>query len=303
MNRIIALVIAVVIVLFVGSSMVFTVDQRHMAVLSPRGDGEPTLLGPGLHVKLPPPLQTVTPVDTRIQTLDTPDEDHYAAADKTDLLVNPVIKFRVTDPVKLVMETKGDVQSLPDRLALISRGALADAFAKYNLTDLLAKLQTVGDDARGGMEKAAQSLGVEVVDVQLTRVDFPASMADTVYKRMIAGREQIANQERAQGAAEADKIKDAAAQQQQALLADAYKQAQEIKGDGDGKAAAIAADAYGRDPQFYQFYQSMQAYRNSFKPNDVVVVDSSSDFFRFMRGPNGGETTPNDAAAQRKNHQ
>jgi membrane protease subunit HflC len=128
-------------------------------------------------------------------------------------------------------------------------------------------------------------------------------MANTVYKRMIAAREQIANQERAQGAAEADKIKDAAAQQQQALLADAYKQAQEIKGDGDGKAAAIAADAYGRDPQFYQFYQSMQAYRNSFKPNDVVVVDSSSDFFRFMRGPNGGETTPNDAAAPRKNHQ
>jgi modulator of FtsH protease HflC len=303
MNRIIALVIAVVIVLFVGSSMVFTVDQRHMAVLSPRGDGEPTLVGPGLHVKLPPPLQTVTPVDTRIQTLDTPDEDHYAAADKTDLLVNPVIKFRVTDPVKLVVETKGDTQSLPDRLALISRGALTDAFAKYNLTELLAKLQTVGDDARGGMEKAAESLGVEVVDVQLTRVDFPASMADTVYKRMIAAREQIANQERAQGAAEADKIKDGAAQQQQALLADAYKEAQEIKGDGDGKAAAIAADAYGRDPQFYQFYQSMQAYRNSFKPNDVVVVDSSSDFFRFMRGPNGGETTPNDAAAQRKNHQ
>ncbi|MDQ7980440.1 protease modulator HflC [Paraburkholderia sp. SARCC-3016] len=303
MNRIIALVIAVVIVLFIGSSMVFTVDQRHMAVLSPRGDGEPTLVGPGLHVKLPPPLQTVTPVDTRIQTLDTPDEDHYAAADKTDLLVNPVIKFRVTDPVRLVSETKGDVQSLPDRLALISRGALTDAFSKYNLADLLSKLQTVGDDARAGMEKAAGSLGVEVVDVQLTRVDFPASMANTVYKRMIAAREQIANQERAQGAAEADKIKDAAAQQQQALLADAYKQAQEIKGDGDGKAAAIAADAYGRDPQFYQFYQSMQAYRNSFKPNDVVVVDSSSDFFRFMRGPNGGETTPNDAAAPRKNHQ
>ncbi|CAB3772184.1 protease modulator HflC [Paraburkholderia solisilvae] len=300
MNRIIALVIAVVIVLFVASSMVFTVDQRHMAVLSARGDAEPTLAGPGLHVKLPPPLQTVTPVDTRIQTLDTPDEDHYAAADRTDMLVNPVIKFRVTDPVKLVIETKGDVQSLPDRLALISRGALADAFAKYNVPDLLSKLQTVGDDARAGMEKAAGSLGVEIVGVQLTRVDFPASMADTVYKRMIAAREQIANQERAQGTAEADKIKADAAQQQQALLADAYRQAQAIKGDGDGKAASIAADAYGRDPQFYQFYQSMQAYRNSFKPNDVVVVDSSSDFFRFMRGPNGGETTPNDAAAPRK---
>ena len=123
------------------------------------------------------------------------------------------------------------------------------------------------DDARAAMEKPAASLGVEVIDVQLTRVDFPASMADTVFKRMIAAREQAAAQERAQGVAEADKIKADAAQQQQALLADAYQQAQGIKGDGDGKAASIAADAYSRDPQFYQFYKSMQAYRNSFKPN------------------------------------
>ncbi|MFC0402893.1 protease modulator HflC [Paraburkholderia rhizosphaerae] len=303
MNRIIALVVAIVIVLFVASSMVFTVDQRHMAVLSARGDGEPTLVGPGLHFKLPPPLQTVTFVDTRIQTLDTPDEDHYSAADKTDLLVNPVIRFRVTDPVKFVTETKGDVQSLPDRLALISRGALTDAFAKSTVPELLADLQAVGDNTRAGMEKAAASLGVEVIDVQMTRVDFPASMSDAVFKRMIAAREQIANDERAQGAAEADKIRDNAAQQQQAVLADAYKQAQTIKGEGDGKAASIAADAFGRDPQFYRFYQSMLAYRASFKPTDVVVVDSSSDFFRFMRGPNGGETTPNDAATARNRHQ
>ncbi len=298
MNRIIALVVAIVIVLFVASSMVFTVDQRHMAVVSARGDAEATLAGPGLHVKLPPPLQTVTSVDTRVQTLDTPDEDHYASADKADLLVNPVIKFRVADPLKLIAETKGDVQSLPDRLALISRGALSDAFAKYSLPDLLAKQQAIGVDARAGMQKAAQSLGVDVVDVQFTRIDFPASMADSVYKRMIAAREQVANEERAQGAAEADQIKADAGHKQQALLADAYKQAQAIKGDGDGKAASIAADAFGRDPQFYQFYQSMQAYRNSFKPNDVVVVDSSSDFFRFMRGPDGAESS--NAAAPRK---
>jgi membrane protease subunit HflC len=128
---------------------------------------------------------------------------------------------------------------------------------------------------------------VDVVGVQLTRVDFPAAMADSVYKRMIAAREQVADQVRAEGAAAADRIKADAAQQQQAVLAEAYKQAQGIKGDGDGQAASIAADAYSRDPQFYQFYQSMQAYKNSFKPGDVMVVDSSSEFFRFMRGPEG----------------
>jgi membrane protease subunit HflC len=299
MNKIIALVVAVVIVLFAASSMVFVVDQRHMAVLSSHGDTAPALLGPGLHVKLPPPLQTVTLVDSRIQSLDAPDEDRYVTSDKTDLLVNPVIKYRVTDPLKLLAETRGDVQSLADRLALLSRSALGDAFAKVTLTDALAKQQTVADEARGTMDKAAASLGVSVLDLQLTRVDFPAAVADSVYKRMIAAREQTAADERAKGAAEADQIKADAVGQQQAILADGYRQAQTIRGEGDAKAAEIAAEAYGSDPQFYQFYQSMQAYKNTFKPGDVIVVDPSSEFFRFMRSSTGA-AAPDAPAAPRK---
>jgi modulator of FtsH protease HflC len=300
MNRIIALIVAVVIVLFAASSMVFVVDQRHMAVLSARGDATPTLLGPGLHVKLPPPLQTVTLVDNRIQSLDAPDEDHYVTSDKTDLLVNPVIKFRVTDPLKLVAETKGDLQSLPDRLALLSRGALGDAFGKFTLSDALAKQQTVAEEARGAMDKGAASLGVSVVDVQLTRVDFPAAVADSVFKRMIAAREQAAADERAKGAAEANQIRADALAKQQAVLADGLAQAQGIRGEGDAKAAEIAAEAFGKDPQFYQFYQSMQAYRKTFKPGDLIVVDSSSEFFRFMRSPTGGVAPDASAPAARK---
>lgn len=299
MNRIIALVVAIVIVLFAASSMVFVVDQRHLAVLSSHGDKAPSLLGPGLHVKLPPPLQTVTLVDNRIQSLDAPDEDRYVTSDKTDLLANPVVKYRVTDPLKLLAETRGDAQSLPDRLALLSRSALGDAFAKVTLSDALARQQAVADEARAAMDKAAASLGVSVVDVQLTRVDFPASMADSVYKRMIAARQQIAADERAKGTAEADKIRQDALGQQQAVLADGYRQAQTIKGEGDAKAAEIAAEAYGADPQFYQFYQSMQAYKNTFKPGDVIVVDPSSEFFRFMRSPTGG-AAPDAPAVPRK---
>jgi membrane protease subunit HflC len=299
MNKIIALVVAVVIVLFAASSMVFVVDQRHMAVLSSHGDEAPSLLGPGLHVKLPPPLQTVTLVDNRIQSLDAPDEDRYVTSDKIDLLANPVLKYRVTDPLKLLAETRGDAQSLPDRLALLSRSALGDAFAKVTLSDALARQQAVADEARAAMDKAAASLGVSVVDVQLTRVDFPASMADSVYKRMIAARQQVAADECAKGTAEADKIKEDAVGQQQAILADGYRQAQTIKGEGDAKAAQIAADAYGSDPQFYQFYQSMQAYKNTFKPGDVIVVDPSNEFFRFMRSPTGG-AAPDAPAVPRK---
>jgi membrane protease subunit HflC len=299
MNKIIALVVAIVIVLFAASSMVFVVDQRHMAVLSSRGDTAPTLLGPGLHVKLPPPLQTLTLVDNRIQSLDAPDEDRYATSDKTDLLVNPVIKFRVTDPLKLLAETKGDIQSLPDRLALLSRSALGDAFGQFTLSDALAKQQTLAEQARGAMDKSAASLGVSVVDVQLTRVDFPAAMADSVFKRMNAAREQVAADERAKGAAEVAQIKADAAAQQQAVLADGNAQAQTIRGEGDAKAAEIAAEAFGKDPEFYQFYQSMQAYRKTFKPGDLIVVDSNNEFFRFMRSPTGG-AAPDASAAPRK---
>ena len=299
MNKIIALVVAVVIVLFAASSMVLVVDQRHMAVLSSRGDTPSRLLGPGLHVKLPPPLQTVTFVDNRVQSLDAADEDHYVTSDKTELLVNPVIRFRITDPLKLIAETKGDVQSLPDRLALLSRGALGDAFGRVTLSDALAKQQSVADEARGAMDKAAASLGVSVVGVQLTRVDFPAAMADTVFKRMIAARAQIAADERAKGAAEADQIKADAVAKQQAVLADGYSKAQSIRGEGDANAAQIAAEAFNKDPQFYQFYQSMQAYRKTFKPGDVVVIDSNNEFFRFMRSPTGGEA-PDASATSRK---
>jgi membrane protease subunit HflC len=299
MNKIIALVVAVVVVLFAASSMVFIVDQRHMAVLSSRGDTPSTLLGPGLHVKLPPPLQTVTLVDNRIQSFDAPDEDRFATSDKTDLLVNPVIKFRVTDPLKLLAETKGDVQSLPDRLALLSRSALGDAFGKFTLIDALARQQSVADEARGAMDKGAASLGVSVVDVQLTRVDFPAEMTDSVFKRMIAAREQIAADERAKGAAEANQIKADALAKQQAVLADGYSQAQTIRGEGDAKAAEIAAEAFGKDPQFYQFYLSMQAYKKTFKPGDLIVVDPNNEFFRFMRSPTGG-VVPDAPAAPRK---
>jgi membrane protease subunit HflC len=299
MNKIIALVVAVVVVLFAASSMVFVVDQRHMAVLSSRGDTPSTLLGPGLHVKLPPPLQTVTQIDNRIQSFDAPDEDRFATSDKTDLLVNPVIKFRVTDPLKLLAETRGDVQSLPDRLALLSRGALGDAFGKFTLVDALAKQQSVADEARGAMDKGAASLGVSVVDVQLTRVDFPAEMTDSVFKRMIAARAQMAADERAKGAAEANQIKADALAQQQAVLAEGYSQAQTIRGEGDAKAAEIAAEAFGKDPEFYQFYLSMQAYKKTFKPGDLIVVDPNNEFFRFMRSPTGG-VTPDAPAASRK---
>ncbi|TDV38159.1 protease FtsH subunit HflC [Paraburkholderia caballeronis] len=287
MNRIVALVAVIVVLLLVASSTVFVVDPRHVAIVSSSGDGAPTLANPGLHVKLPPPLQTTTLIDTRIQSFDAADADRFTTSDKTELLVNPVIRYRVSDALKLFAATNGDPQTLSDRLSSLSRDALGDAFAKFTLADALSQQQKLTDAARDTLKEAAAPLGIEVLGVSLTRVDYPSELAETVFKRMSAAREQVAADERAQGAAEAQQVKDDAARKRDALLADAYSQAQAIKGEGDGKAAAIAAEAFGRDPQFYQFYQSLQAYRNSFRPGDVIVVDSSSDFFRFMRSAYG----------------
>ncbi|SAL68115.1 HflC protein [Caballeronia peredens] len=295
MNRIIALVVAVVIVLFIGSSMIFTVDERHAAIVAAHGEGNPRVAGPGLHFKLPPPFQTLTLVDTRTLTIDEAGADRFATSDKNELLVNTVIKYRVADPLKLFESNEKNTQTAEERIIALARTSLASGFAKRSLAEALGSQQALASEAQKSVEGAAAAFGVQLVDLQMTRIDFPSAVADSVYKRMIAARQQAASNERAKGTAEADKIKADAEREQQQVLADAYSQAQTIKGEGDSKAAAIAADAYGRDPQFYQFYQSLEAYKKTFKPGDVIVVDPSSDFFRFMKSPNGG--VPDTSAA------
>ncbi|WP_153075045.1 protease modulator HflC [Paraburkholderia bonniea] len=298
MNRIIALAVFIVLVLLALSSMVYSVDQRHQAVVSTRGSTVPVLVGPGLHVKLPSPFQHLVMVDTRIETLDAPDEGRYATSDKAELLVNPVVKYRVTDPLKLFAGTKGELRNVRDQLAMLTRNALRDVLLKYTLADALAKQQDVATETRSVVQKAATALGIEVFGIELTRVDFPAAVADSVYKRMSAAREEVAQQEQAQGAAELEQLKTELNREQQALVEEASSQAQQIKSEGDAKAALIAADAYNLDPQFYQFYHSMQAYKKVFKPNDVIVVDPGNEFFRFMHSPNGS-VSPLPAASRK----
>jgi membrane protease subunit HflC len=302
MNRIVALVIVVVAVLFLGASTLLVVDQRHVAVVYSHGGDHPALVGPGLHVKLPTPLQAAMLVDTRVRTLAPSDADRFVTADKTDLLVTPVLKYRVTDPLKLFNETDGDQQSALDRLAGQMRNALGEAIGKRTLSDALSHEGELAQQAQAAMGGAAKALGIDIVDLQLVRVDFPQASADAVYKRMAAAQEQIASDERSHGVIEVAQIKADAERQRQAVLADASAKAQAIKGEGDAKAAAIAADAFGRDPGFYQFYESLQAYRSVFKPGDVIVVDPDSEFFRFMRSPDASSAQATPAASASRKH-
>ncbi|RQS66153.1 protease modulator HflC [Burkholderia sp. Bp8963] len=288
MNRIIALVVAIVIAAFAASSTVLTVDPRHMAVLSGRAGEQPSLAGPGVHFKLPPPLQAATLIDTRLQSLESADPQQFSTADKHDLLVGYAVKYRIADPMKYFIATGGEPAAAADRLTAAMKGALGDAIGQHALDDAIGAQRAIGDSARGVLQAKASAFGVDVADVQLTRVDLPAAQADAAYQRMITALHGQAEQVRAEGATDVEQIKADAEREQQAVIANAYKSAQTIKGEGDAKAATIAADAYGRDPQFYQFYASLQAYRNTFKRNDIIVVDPDSEFFRFMRSPTGG---------------
>lgn len=302
MNRIVALAIAIAAVLFVGSSTLLVVDQRHVAVVYSHGGEHPSVVGPGLHVKLPAPLQAAMLVDTRVRTWVPTDADRYSTLDKVDLLVMPVLKYRVTDPLKLFNETDGDQQRAIDRLAAQTRTALGDAFEKRALGDVLSNEAQVAQAAQTAVARTAISLGIDLVDLRFLRVDFSQASAEAVYKRMAAAREKVASDERTQSAIEVAQIKADAQRQREAVLSDAYATAQAVKGEGDAKAAAIAADAFGRDPGFYQFYQSLQAYRSVFKPGDVIVVDPDSEFFRFMRSPDGSAVANNPAASASRKH-
>jgi membrane protease subunit HflC len=302
MNRIVALVIVVVAVLFAGASTLLVVDQRHVAVVYARGGEHPALVGPGLHLKLPAPLQSAMVVDTRVRTLAPSDADRYVTSDKMELLVTPVLKYRVADPLKLFAETDGDQQSALDRLAGQMRTALGEAFAQHALGDALSHEEALAQQAQAAMTDATKALGIDIVDLNLVRVDFPQAAADAVYKRMTAAQEQIAANERSQSATEVAQIKADAERQRQAVLADASATAQALKGEGDAKAASIAAEAFGSDPGFYQFYERLQAYKSVFKPGDVIVIDPDSEFFRFMRSPDGSSAQSTPAATASRKH-
>ncbi len=288
MNRIVALVIALVIVAFAAASTVFVVDPRYVAVLSARGDAAPLVLGPGLHVKLPPPLQSAVLVDTRLKSLEWADAQSCTTSDKQDVLVSPAVRYRVADPLKYYAKTEGGARDVVDPLLSSLKGALVQAFSTRTLAAAIGDQQAIADEAKAALQAAATPYGVEIGDVSLLRMDLPAGASEAVFRRMAAAEQQLAATVRAQGAADAEQVKADAVRQQQQILADGYQQAQQIKGEGDAKAAQIAGDAFGSDPQFYQFYASLQAYRNTFHANDVIVVDPDSEFFRFMRGPTGG---------------
>ncbi len=285
MNRLIAGAVAFIALVYILSSSIFVVDQRKFAVVFSFGQIVRVIEKPGLQIKYPSPFESVRFFDRRILTIDNPEAERFITAEKKNLLVDSYVKWRIVDPRKFFISFKGDERLAQDRLTQLVRSALNEEFTKRTVRELISdQREQVMQGIRKKVADDASDIGVEIVDVRLKRVDLLAEISDSVYRRMEAERKRVANELRSTGAAESDKIRANAERQRDTILAEAYRDAQKIKGAGDAKATALYAEAFGRDPQFAQFYQSLEAYRNSFKDKrDVMVVEPSSEFFKFMR--------------------
>jgi membrane protease subunit HflC len=283
-NRLIAAGIAFVAVIYVLSSSIFIVDQRKFAVVFSFGQIVRVIETPGLRVKFPSPFENVRFFDRRILTIDNPEAERFITAEKKNLLVDSYVKWRIVDPRKFFISFKGDERLAQDRLTQLVRSALNEEFTKRTVRELISdQREEVMQGIRKKVADDAADIGVEIVDVRLKRVDLLAEISDSVYRRMEAERKRVANELRSTGAAESDKIRANAERQRDTILAEAYRDAQKIKGAGDAKATALYAEAFGRDAQFAQFYQSLEAYRSSFKDKkDIMVVEPNGEFFKFL---------------------
>jgi modulator of FtsH protease HflC len=288
MNRIGFWITGVLIALMVLASTLFVVDQRQVGVVYSLGEIKEVITEPGLKWKLPPPFQNVVFMDKRIQTLDAAESSPILTAEKKSLIVDWLIKWRITDPRQFIRNNPGgaDIKGFDARFAPIVQAAFNEEVTKRTVSGVLAtEREGVMQGVRMRLIEDAKSFGIEIVDVRVKRVEFVAAISDSVYRRMESERKQVANELRAQGEAEKEKIKADADRQRTVIVAEAYRDAQKVKGEGDAKATTVYADAFGRDPQFAQFYRSLEAYRASFRnKGDVMVVDPSSEFFRAMRG-------------------
>ena len=283
-NRLIAAGIGFIALIYVLSSSVFVVDQRKFAVVFSFGQIVRVIEKPGIQVKMPAPFESVRFFDRRILTIDNPEAERFITAEKKNLLVDSYVKWRIVDPRKFFISFKGDERLAQDRLTQLVRSALNEEFTKRTVRELISdQREEVMQGIRKKVADDVSDIGVEIVDVRLKRVDLLAEISDSVYRRMEAERKRVANELRSMGAAESDKIRANAERQRDTILAEAYRDAQKIKGAGDAKATALYAEAFGRDPQFAQFYQSLEAYRSSFKDKkDIMVVEPNGEFFKFL---------------------
>lgn len=289
MNRVGLIVSSLLVVLALLSSTLFVVDQRQFGVVYALGQIKEVVLEPGLNFKLPPPFQNVSYIDRRLLTLDSTDSEPMLTAEKQRVVIDWYVRWRITNPSEYIRNVGLDEKAGANQLNRVVRNAFQEEINRRTVKDLLSlkREQLMADVKKEVLSvvRGAKPWGIDVIDVRITRVDYVEAITESVYRRMEAERKRVANELRSTGAAEGEKIRADADRQREVTIANAYRDAQKIKGEGDAEAAGIFAQSFGKDAQFAQFYRSLDAYKASFnKKSDVMVLDPSTDFFKAMRG-------------------
>jgi membrane protease subunit HflC len=276
-------------VFLTAGAMLFTVDQRQYALVFQLGEIKEVIEEPGLAFKWPM-IQNVRFFDRRILTLDSVEPERFLTAEKKPVLVDSFVKWRIADVRQFYISVGGDETLARTRLSQTVNSGLREEFGRRTVHDVVSgERDKIMADVQKKADADARAIGIEIVDVRLKRVDLPPEVSESVYRRMETERKRVANELRSQGAAEAEKIRADADRQREVIVAEAYRDAQKIKGEGDAKAAAIYGRAFGQNPEFYAFYRSLEAYRQSFgHKSDLLVIDPSADFFKYLKNSGRG---------------
>ncbi|WP_028605395.1 protease modulator HflC [Ottowia thiooxydans] len=290
MNKLGFIGTTVIILLGLLSSTLFVVDQRQFGVVYALGQIKEVITEPGLNFKLPPPFQNVSYIDKRLLTLDSVDTEPMLTAEKQRVVIDWYVRWRITDPGAYIRNVGLDENAGALQLNRVVRNAFQEEINRRTVPELIStRRETLMEDVKREVlesVKGAKPWGVDIVDVRITRADYVEAITESVYRRMQAERQRVANELRSTGAAEGETIRATADRQREVTVANAYRDAQKVRGEGDAEANRTYAESFGKDPQFADFYRSLDAYKASIgKKGDVLVIDpASSEFFNVMRG-------------------
>jgi len=279
---------AIVAVLVLAASTMFTVDQRQNAIVFQLGEVKEVITKPGLHFKWPL-VQNVRNFDIRLLTFDDAEPLRFITSEKKPVLVDSFVMWRIVDVKQYYVSVQGDEQRAATRIKQTISDGLQAEFGKRTVHDVVSgERDHIMDLMREKADADLRRIGVEIIDVRLKRVDLPQEVSESVYGRMQAERKRVANELRSTGSAEAERIRADAERQREVILAEAYRDAQKIKGEGDAKGAGIYAQAFSQNPEFYSFYRSMEAYKQSFRSkSDLMLLEPNSDFFKYLKDASG----------------
>ncbi len=288
--RSIGLAAIVFLAVILASNSVYIVKETERAVLLQFGALDRADIKPGLHFKIPM-VHHVRKFDARVLTFDARPE-RFLTVEKKGMMVDSYAKWRIRDVNTYYTSTNGDELRAETLLAQRINEGLRNQFAQRSLLEVVSgeRDQLMTDLTTALNEFTNSSLGIEIVDVRVKRIDLPDDVSESVFRRMTSEREREAREHRAKGREQAEVIQADADRQQAVIEAEAYRDAEYLRGEGDAKAAAIYAEAYNQDPEFYSFLRSLRAYRETFKGRgDLLLVDPESEFFRYLNDPSGSQ--------------